>query len=94
MSAVGVRQTGQAWLLTLRGELDFSSAVQLREAADRMAAEPSRPGLMVIGCAGLDFCDSSRISSLIAIHPRPSARGSTLRLAAAPGAVARIFTSG
>ncbi|MET8963015.1 STAS domain-containing protein [Streptomyces sp. NPDC004074] len=92
MFAVEVRQTKQAWLLTLRGELDFNSAVQLREAADRVAAEPSGRGLMVIDCTGLGFCDSSGISSLIAIRQWLSARGSTLRLAAAPGAVARIFT--
>lgn len=57
MFAAGVRQTGQAWLLTLRGELDFNSAMQPRKAADRVAAEPSRPRLTVIGCAGLGFCD-------------------------------------
>ncbi len=32
MFAVEIRQPGQAWLVSLRGELDFSSAVQLREA--------------------------------------------------------------
>ncbi|MFJ9761903.1 STAS domain-containing protein [Streptomyces sp. NPDC101149] len=92
MFAVEVRQTGQAWLLALHGELDFNSAVQLRQAADRVVSEPSRPGPMVIDCAGLGFCDSSGISSLIAIHQWLSARGSTLRLAAVPPTVARIFT--
>lgn len=91
MFVVEVRQTGQAWLLTLHGELDFSSAVQLREAADRVVSGLLQPGLMVIDCAGLGFCDSSGISSLIAVHQWLSAGGSTLRLAAVPQSVARIF---
>ncbi|MFD8035667.1 STAS domain-containing protein [Streptomyces sp. NPDC059717] len=91
MFAVEIRQPGQAWLVSLRGELDFSSAVQLREAVERVVSGLLQPGLMVIDCAGLGFCDSSGISSLIAIHQWLSARGSTLRLAAVPPAVARIF---
>ncbi|MEV5476587.1 STAS domain-containing protein [Streptomyces sp. NPDC052207] len=92
MFVVEVRQAGQAWLLALHGELDFNSAVHLRQAADPAVSGPSRPGLMVIDCAGLGFCDSSGISSLIAIHQWLSARGSTLRLAAVPPSVARIVT--
>ncbi|TFV33990.1 anti-sigma factor antagonist [Streptomyces sp. T1317-0309] len=53
-----------------------------------------QPRLMVIDCAALGFCDSSGISSLIAIHQWLSARGSTLRLAAVPHSGADLQTDG
>ncbi|MFE0547656.1 STAS domain-containing protein [Streptomyces sp. NPDC058891] len=69
----------------------FQQRRALRKAVEKVVAGLMQPGLMVIDCAGLGFCDSSGISSLIAIHQWLSARGSTLRLAAVPPAVARIF---
>jgi anti-sigma B factor antagonist len=87
--SVDVRPSGPAWVLVLRGELDFHSAVQLREAADTVLA--GQPPLVVIDCAALDYCDSTGITGLIRIHQRLSACGGALRLAAVPGSVARIF---
>ncbi|MFF8729408.1 STAS domain-containing protein [Streptomyces sp. NPDC015171] len=86
-----LRPTGRACLCVLRGELDFSSAVQLREAADQVLATLPRPEPLVIDCTALSFCDSSGISALIHVYQRLSAQGGTLRLAAVPGSVARVF---
>lgn len=91
MFSVEVGRTGRACLCVLRGELDFSSAVQLQEAADQVLTALPRPGLLVIDCAALAFCDSSGISGLISIYQQLSAQDSTLRLAAVPGSVARVF---
>ncbi|MFC1408525.1 STAS domain-containing protein [Streptacidiphilus sp. N1-12] len=90
MFSVEVRPTGVAWVLELRGELDFESAAQLREAAD-VLFEAEQPALLVVDCAALGFCDSSGINVLIRIYQRLSERGGVLRLAAVPGSVTRVF---
>ncbi|MEW2304188.1 STAS domain-containing protein [Streptomyces sp. NPDC006655] len=91
MFSVQVGPTAPASVLTLRGELDHESAVQLREAADQVLSEAPRPPLVVVDCTGLTFCDSSGISCLIRIHQRLSEQGGVLRLAAVPSSVARVF---
>ncbi|MFF8592960.1 STAS domain-containing protein [Streptomyces sp. NPDC015220] len=91
MFSVDVRLGVQACVLVLRGDLDLDSAVQLREAADAVLAGPEQPRLVVVDCAALEFCDSTGISCLVQIYQRLSARGGTLRLAALPGALARMF---
>jgi anti-anti-sigma factor len=90
--SVDARRVGLACVFALRGELDFDSAVQLREAADTVLAGPQPRPLVVIDCTALTFCDSSGISGLIRIYQQLSARGGVLRLAAVPASVARIFT--
>nr|WP_255528125.1 anti-sigma factor antagonist [Streptacidiphilus sp. P02-A3a] len=85
------RPSRHAWVLVLRGELDFHSAVQLHEAADALVAEPQSAPLVVIDCAALEYCDSTGITGLIRIHQRVAAHGGALRLAAVPTSVARIF---
>ncbi|MEU9420007.1 STAS domain-containing protein [Streptomyces sp. NPDC051000] len=91
MFSVDVRRTPQACVFALHGELDFDSAVQLQEAADLALTGPRRPRLLVVDCTDLAFCDSSGIGGLIRIYQTLSAHGGVLRLAAAPGSVARVF---
>ncbi|MFD9378282.1 STAS domain-containing protein [Streptomyces sp. NPDC059999] len=91
MFSVDVRRTAQACVFALRGELDYDSAVQLQEAADLVLTGPDQPGLVVVDCTALAFCDSSGIGGLIRIYQKLSAHGGLLRLAAAPGSVARVF---
>ncbi|MFG3103591.1 STAS domain-containing protein [Streptomyces sp. NPDC048182] len=82
----------QAWVFALRGELDHASAVQLEEAAERLYTAVPEPGLVVVDCSGLEFCDSSGIGWLVRMHLRLAARGGALRLAAVPASVARVFS--
>ncbi|MFF3365242.1 STAS domain-containing protein [Streptomyces misionensis] len=89
--SVAVRPAKRACVVTLRGELDYESAVQLHEAAERVLTDASRPTLVLVDCAGLTFCDSSGISCLIRMYQRLSAQGGVLRLAAVPASVARVF---
>ncbi|MHA6757339.1 STAS domain-containing protein [Streptacidiphilus sp. PAMC 29251] len=91
MFSVETRPAGLAYVLALRGELDFHSAVQLREAAETALAGPQPPPLMVVDCTAMTFCDSSGIGCLIGIYQQLSARGGALRLAAVPASVARLF---
>ncbi|MEU2054165.1 STAS domain-containing protein [Streptomyces bungoensis] len=92
MFSVRVGQAGQASVFVLCGELDYESAVQLQEAADRMLTGEGGPNVVVIDCAGLDFCDSSGINCLVRMYQSLSAHGGVLRMAAMPAPVTRIFT--
>ncbi|WP_317447262.1 STAS domain-containing protein [Streptomyces collinus] len=77
-------------VLTLHGDLDYDSAVQLQEAADHVLADTGR-SVLVVDCTALEFCDSSGIGCLVRVYQRLSARGGVLRLAAVPVSVARVF---
>lgn len=93
MFSVRVWQAGQASVFVLCGELDYESAVQLQEAADRvLLVGEGGPKAVVIDCAGLDFCDSSGINCLVRMYQWLSARGGVLRMAAMPAPVTRVFT--
>ncbi|MGW3361156.1 STAS domain-containing protein [Streptomyces bungoensis] len=90
--SVRVWRAGQASVFVLRGELDHESAVQLQEAADQVLTGERGPDVVVIDCAGLDFCDSSGINCLVRMYQRLSAHGGALRMAAMPAPVTRVFT--
>ncbi|MEU6814368.1 STAS domain-containing protein [Streptomyces sp. NPDC046860] len=92
MFSVDVRQHAPGVLFVLCGELDFDSVVQLHEAADDELGRPEATLPVVVDCAALTFCDSSGISGLLRLYQRLSARGRTLRLAAVPASVSRLFT--
>ncbi|MFB7244146.1 STAS domain-containing protein [Streptomyces populi] len=87
------RPTMQAMVLSLRGELDFDSTVQLDEAADRLLSEgEGQRMLVIVDCTSLHFCDSSGIGCFVRIYQRLAARSGELRIAAAPAPVTRAFT--
>ncbi|MFJ6700576.1 STAS domain-containing protein [Streptomyces sp. NPDC091272] len=81
-----------AAVFQLRGELDVESVVQLNEAAETALAARPAPGLVVVDCTSLTFCDSSGIGGLVRLYQRLSAAGGQLRLAAAPAPVAKVFS--
>ncbi|MFC9281691.1 STAS domain-containing protein [Streptomyces collinus] len=90
MFSVRIGSAARTCVLTLHGELDYDSAVQLREAADHVLADTDL-SVLVVDCTGLEFCDSSGIGCLVLLYQRLSARGGVLRLAAVPVSVARVF---
>ncbi|MFC8511192.1 STAS domain-containing protein [Streptomyces sp. NPDC057411] len=91
MFSVDVRQEERGTVLVLRGELDYDSAVQLDEAGHRGPGAGAVPGPVVVDLAALTFCDSSGISALLRLYQDLSAQGRTLRLAAVPPTVRRLF---
>ncbi|MER7580671.1 STAS domain-containing protein [Kitasatospora sp. NPDC097691] len=66
-------------VLALYGELDLDSAVGLRAAVDRACA--GRAGVLVIDCAGLEFCDSTGLNALLQARARAAVAGSRTELA-------------
>ncbi|MEU1124543.1 STAS domain-containing protein [Streptomyces sp. NPDC005899] len=89
MFPVDVTRTPHGVVLTLRGELDFNSMVQVQEAALLELAEGTGP--VVVDCAHLSSCDSSGISALIGLSQQLAARDRDFHVAALPPPVARLF---
>ncbi len=91
MFSADVVAGGPGTVLRFRGELDFESVVQFQEAAAAVFAGGAVPELVVVDCAGLEFCDSSGISELVRFYLRLTDAGSRLRMSAVPASVARAF---
>ncbi|MFH8386687.1 STAS domain-containing protein [Kitasatospora sp. NPDC018058] len=73
------RPWAEGTLLTLLGELDHDSADDLRSALDDALRPPGT--VLVIDCAGLGFCDSTGLDTLLRAQARAAAEGSRIDLA-------------
>jgi anti-sigma B factor antagonist len=76
--------------LTLRGELDISSAPSLEEALGRI--EEAGPDLLVIDLRGLAFMDSTGLRTIVAADQRARAQDRRVIIVRGPEAVDRIFS--
>ncbi|MGW1178376.1 STAS domain-containing protein [Kitasatospora sp. NPDC002543] len=66
-------------VLVPTGELDLDSAADLRAALDRSLGEPAT--VVVVDCAGLEFCDSTGLNVLLRAKARAAVDGSRIELA-------------
>lgn len=66
-------------MVTLSGEIDMSTAAQLRATVARVLTEP--PRRLVLDFDGVTFCDSQGLSTLIALNRQAEAAGSVMVLA-------------
>ncbi|MGW3071533.1 STAS domain-containing protein [Kitasatospora sp. NPDC001132] len=66
-------------VLVLLGELDLDSVAVLRSALDRALAEPAT--VVVVDCAGLEFCDSTGLNVLLRAKARAEVDDSRIELA-------------
>jgi anti-sigma B factor antagonist len=74
----------------LRGELDLSSAPDLR--AQLLATVAAHPGdRVILDLSGVPFMDSASLNVLLDAEQRAGLAGGTLCLAALPKAAARAF---
>jgi anti-anti-sigma factor len=73
---VTIQERGEAVHVTLRGELDISSAPRLEEDLRRIEAEG--PPLLILDLAKLDFMDSTGLRLLIAADSRAREAGRRL----------------
>lgn len=76
-------------VVTLRGELDVSTATELRERLFRILARD--PASLILDMSGLRFMDSTGISVLVATQQRANTRGWTLSLAGPKKIVGRVL---
>jgi anti-anti-sigma factor len=75
--------------LTLEGELDLASSVQVEEQLG--ALEAARPERIVIDLAGLAFIDSTGLRTLIQADQRAREAGSELVLRPGDEGIQRVF---
>ncbi|GAA3616457.1 STAS domain-containing protein [Streptomyces chitinivorans] len=76
-------------VLGITGELDYASAAGLRELLPTLALRPGQR--LVLDLAGMDFCDSSGITALIAARNHAHAARADIALAAVPANTLRIL---
>jgi anti-anti-sigma factor len=76
-------------VLEVVGDLDFVHAPELREHISRLVVPPGRR--LVLDLAGLEFCDSSGITALIAARTHAHAAQADIALAAVPANTLRIL---
>jgi anti-sigma B factor antagonist len=90
VTALTVEETRTATgaMLTLAGEIDMATAAELKAATDRNL-EP--PGRVVLDFAGVTFCDSQGLSTLIAVNREVAEAGGQLVLANVGDFMARLL---
>ncbi|MEU2424975.1 STAS domain-containing protein [Streptomyces sp. NPDC007851] len=86
---ITVRDATTGPVLGVLGELDHITAARLR---DRVAELTLRPGQrLVLDLAGMEFCDSSGITALIAARNHAQAARADIALAAVPARTLRVL---
>ena len=75
--------------VSLRGELDISSAPTLDDALAELEAEA--PELIVVDLRGLEFMDSTGLRTLVGADQRARKHGRRLAIVRGPEAVDRVF---
>ncbi|MEU1535319.1 STAS domain-containing protein [Streptomyces fagopyri] len=83
------RDSATGPILEISGELDHATASQLRERVTRLRLQPGK--LLVLDLAGMEFCDSSGISVLIAARNHAQALRADVALAAVPAHTLRVL---
>ncbi|MEU3840197.1 STAS domain-containing protein [Streptomyces sp. NPDC028635] len=76
-------------VLAVRGELDYANAGELRELVAALALRPGQR--LVLDLTGLEFCDSSGITALIAARHHAQAARADVALAAVPAHTLRVL---
>ena len=89
--SVAVEQRGSppVVLVSVRGELDFSTTPRL---VDALNGQPPAGQHLVFDLSGLGFCDSSGLGALIAAHKATVAAGGRMFLAAVSKTVLTAIT--
>ncbi|WP_052488523.1 STAS domain-containing protein [Streptomyces sp. 150FB] len=87
--AITSRDAATGPVLEITGDLDHATASELRRAVDNLTLAAGQ--LLVLDLAGLNFCDSSGITSLLAARNLAIERSSDIALAAVPDNTARIL---
>jgi anti-anti-sigma factor len=77
-------------VLEIIGDLDYSNATELRELITTLALQPGQR--LVLDLAGMEFCDSSGITALIAARHHAHAAQADMALTAVPSHILRVLS--
>jgi anti-anti-sigma factor len=86
---ITTRSTPAGPALALRGELDFHSAPQVREAVGRLTVHEGDQ--VVLDLSGLTFCDSSGITAFIVARNKTLEAKAGIALAGSPAHIVRVL---
>ncbi|MER5477596.1 STAS domain-containing protein [Streptomyces sp. NPDC002734] len=76
-------------VLEVFGDVDYASAPELRALVSTIALRPGQR--LVLDLGGMEFCDSSGITALIAARSHALDAGADIALAAVPSGTQRIL---
>ncbi|GAA2324419.1 STAS domain-containing protein [Streptomyces cuspidosporus] len=86
---ITTRDAATGPVLEIFGELDYDNATELRELIPTI---PLRPGQrLILDLGGMEFCDSSGLSALIAAYHHAQAAQADIALAAVPAHTLRTL---
>ncbi|MCX5071060.1 STAS domain-containing protein [Streptomyces sp. NBC_00513] len=77
-------------VLEITGDLDYATAPELRTALDGLPLTAGQ--LLILDLTGLDYCDSSGITTLLAARNLTIQQNADLALAAVPDNTSRILS--
>ncbi|MFF1832989.1 STAS domain-containing protein [Streptomyces sp. NPDC058231] len=86
---ITARDAATGPVLEITGELDHTTAPELRQAADRLTLVTGQ--LLVLDLAGMEFCDSSGIAALLAARNLATEQSAGIALTAVPANTVRIL---
>ncbi|MFJ5534753.1 STAS domain-containing protein [Streptomyces sp. NPDC093261] len=86
---ITARDAATGPVVEIFGELDYASATELRELIPTIDLRPGQR--LVLDLSGMEFCDSSGITALIAAHNHAHAARADIALAAVPAHTLRIL---
>jgi anti-anti-sigma factor len=87
--SVEAKRSATDIVLVLAGEIDMATAGELRTATHRATTEA--PARIVLDFAGVTFCDSQGLSTLISLHREVAAAGGRLVLVNVGEFMARLL---
>jgi anti-sigma B factor antagonist len=85
-----IEEAGNAWVVTLRGEVDAYSAPSLREDL-RVLVEERGALVVVIDLSAVTFLDSSGLGAIVGVLRRLRERGGRLTIVEPESPASRIF---
>ncbi|MFF7969770.1 anti-sigma factor antagonist [Streptomyces sp. NPDC007905] len=86
---ITTRDAATGPVLEIIGQLDYVSATDLRELLTTLTLQPGQR--LVLDLAGMEFCDSSGITALIAARNHAQVAHADVALAAVPANTLRIL---
>ena len=86
---VAITRSGTVYVVAVRGSIDGSTAMELREQFAAHLHEPRAQ--LVVDCAGLEYTSSAGLRVLLASLKDSRRLGGDLRLAAVQGGVRKVL---